>query len=125
MLIHGAKHEVDNNRIKLPHDIRLTVDAEQSLETIACADMKSHIAAAYKTPYGDDLTIEDVSTISSHQSELVQLADVIAGAVNRRKNDKGERNHKDDMADMIITQLDIQLERDDVPGVDASTWLYL
>jgi hypothetical protein len=125
MLIHGAKHEVDNNRIKLPHDIRLTVDAEQSLDTIACADMKSHIAAAYKTSYGDDLTIEDVSTISSHQSELVQLADVIAGAVNRRKNNKGERNHKDDMADMIITQLDIQLERDDVPGVDASTWLYL
>jgi hypothetical protein len=29
------------------------------------------------------------------------------------------------MADMIITQLDIKLERDDVPGVDASTWLYL
>jgi hypothetical protein len=27
--------------------------------------------------------------------------------------------------DMIITQLDIQLERDDVPGIDASTWLYL
>jgi hypothetical protein len=125
MLIHGAKHEVDNKRIKLPHDIRLTVDAEQSLDAIACADMKGHIAAAYRTSYGDDLTIEDVSTISSHKSQLVQLADVIAGAVNRRKNNKDARNHKDEMADMIITALDIQLERDDVPGVDASTWLYL
>jgi hypothetical protein len=123
MLIHGAAHEVDNKRIKLPHEIRLTVDAEQSLDAIACADMKGHIASAYKTAYGDDLTIEDVSAVSSHKSQLVQLADVIAGAVNRRKNNKGERNHKDEMADMVITQLDIQLEREDVPDVDASTWL--
>jgi Protein of unknown function (DUF3800) len=123
MLIHGAKHEVDSKRIKLPHDVRLTVDAEQSLDTIACADIKERIAAAYKTAYGDELIIEDVSAVSSHKSQLVQLADVVAGAVNRRKNNKGDRNHKDEMADMVITQLDIQLEKQSIPDVDASTWL--
>jgi len=123
MLIYGAKHEVDSKRIKLPHDIRLTVDAEQSLDTIACADIKERIAAAYKTAYGDELIIEDVSAVSSHKSQLVQLADVVAGAVNRRKNNKGDRNHKDEMADMVITQLDIQLEKQSIPDVDASTWL--
>jgi len=125
MLIRGAQHEIDNNRIKLPHEIRLTVDAEQSLDTIACADIRGRVAVAYKAAYGDNLTINDVSAVSSHKSELVQLADVIAGAVNRRKNHKGDRGHKDDMADMVITQLDIQLDRDDVPNVDASTWLYV
>lgn len=125
MLIRGAQHEVENNRIKLPHEIRLTVDAEQSLDTIACADIKGRVGVSYKASYGDNLTLNDVSAVSSHKSELVQLADVIAGAVNRRKNHKGDRGHKDEMADMIITQLDIQLGRDDVPDVDASTWLHL
>jgi Protein of unknown function (DUF3800) len=125
MLTRGAEHEIKNSRIKLPHEIELTVDAEQSLDAIACADIKSRIAAAYKMAYGGDLIISSVSSISSHKSELVQLADVVAGAVNRRKNHKGEPGHKDEMADMVITQLDIQLKQDDIPGVDASTWLYV
>lgn len=125
MLIRGAQHEIENNRLKLPHEIRLTVDAEQSLDTIACADIKARVAAAYKAFYGDGLMLDDVSSVSSHQSQLVQLADVIAGAVNRRKNHKGDRGHKDEMADMVISQLDIQLTRDDIPDVDASAWLYV
>jgi hypothetical protein len=123
MMVRGAQHEIRNNRIKLPQEIRLTVDAEQSLDVIACSDIKSRVAEAYKAAYGDELGIADVSAISSHKSELVQLADVIAGAVNRRKNHKGERGYKDDMADMVIDRLDIQLERDDIPGVDVTAWL--
>lgn len=125
MLVRGAKHEIDSNRVKLPHEIRLTVDAEQSLDVIACADIQSKTAEQYRVAYGDQLVIEEVSSISSHKSQLVQLADVIAGAVNRRRNHKGERGHKDEMADMIISQLDIQLEQNDIPGVDATTWLYI
>jgi hypothetical protein len=45
----------------------------------------------------------------------------LAGAVNRRKSHKGEPGSKDEIAEMVITQLDIQLEQDEVPGVDAST----
>jgi hypothetical protein len=125
MLVRGASHEVKSNRIRLPHEIRLTVDAEQSLDVIACSDIKNRIADAYKTLFEDELQIGDVSAVSSHASQMVQLADVIAGAVNRRRNHHGERGFKDDMADMIITELDIQLEKDDIPGVDATTWLHV
>lgn len=125
MLVRGAQHEIESNRVKLPHEIRFTVDAEQSLDVIACADIKNRIAQSYKATYGNQLVIDEVSSISSHKSQLVQLADVIAGAVNRRKNHKGEPGHKDEMADMIISQLDIQLEQNDIPDVDASTWLYV
>lgn len=123
MIIRGARHEIENNRLKLPHEIRLTVDAEQSLDVIACSDIRDRIAQAFKANYGDGLTVDEVSTISSHKSELVQLADVVAGAVNRRKNHKGERGFKDDMADMVIEKLNIQLEQDNIPEVDASAWL--
>lgn len=125
MLVRGARHEIDNNRIRLPHEIRLTVDAEQSLDIIACADIKDRIAAAYQGAYGETLVIDEVSAVSSHESPLVQLADVVAGAVNRRRNHQGERGFKDEMADLIITELDIQLEKNDIPGVDATTWLYV
>jgi hypothetical protein len=125
MMIRGAKHEVGSSRIKLPHAIRLTVDAEQSLDTFACSEMKSRIAMAYQAAHGDSLSVEEVTAISSQKSELVQLADLIAGAVNRRKNHTGELGYKDEMADLIIEQLDIQLEKDDIPGLDATTWLFV
>lgn len=123
MLVRGAEHEIRNNRIKLPHEIRLTVDAEQSLDVIACVDIKNRVAAAYRAAYGEQLVVDDVSSIASHKSEMVQLADVIAGAVNRRRNHKGDRGHKDEMADTIIDSLGIKLEKDDIPDIDASAWL--
>jgi hypothetical protein len=125
MMIRGAKHEVGSSRIKLPHAIRLTVDAEQSLDTFACSEMKSRIAMAYQAAHGDGLSVEEVTTISSQKSEPVQLADLVAGAVNRRKNHTGELGYKDEMADLIIEQLDIQLEKDDIPDLDATTWLFV
>ena len=125
MLVRGAKHEIDSNRIKLPHFIRLTVDAEQSLDVFACADIQNRIAASFKSSYGDQMGLDEVSAVSSHDSAMVQLADVIAGAVNRRRNHRGERNHKDEMADLIIQELDIQLEEDEIPGVDATVWLHI
>jgi hypothetical protein len=125
MMIRGAKHEISSSRIKLPHAIRLTVDAEQSLDAFACSEMKSRIAIAYQAEHGEHLSVEDVSTISSQKSELVQLADVIAGAVNRRKNHTGEPGYKDEMADLIIKELDIQLEKDAIPDLDATTCLFL
>ncbi len=123
MMVRGTHHEVVNSRIKLPHEIRLTVDAEESLDAISCADIQSRVAAAYQLAYGDELLITDVSPISSHKSELVQLADVIAGAFNRRKNHHGERNFKDDMADLIVSALDIQLELGAIPELDATAHL--
>jgi uncharacterized protein DUF3800 len=80
---------------------------------------------AYQTVHGEDVSVEDVTTISSQKSELVQLADLIAGAVNKRKNHTGESGYKDEMAELIIKELDIQLEKDDIPKLDATTWLFV
>ena len=123
MLVRGAEHELRSNRISLPQTIRLTVDHEQSLDVIACADIQSRVNEAYRAAYGEDLTVDSVKTISSHKSQLVQLADVVAGAVNRRRNHRGERGYKDDIADAILSRLDVQLDEGEVPGVDSSAWL--
>lgn len=126
MLVRGAQHEVDNKRIELPFKINLTIDEEQSLDAIALADMKAQIGEAYKRMYGDKLVLENLSAAPSHQSHLIQLADVVAGAINRVRNHKGDRNHKDEMADMIIHQLGLAVEQgDDIVDADASVLLTL
>ncbi len=122
MIVRGVEHEIQNGRISLPHEVALTVDAEQSLDEIARADIKNRIAAAFKTSY-DGMEIVEVNSAESHKSEMVQLADLVAGAINRKKNHKGERNFKDNIADMVIETLNIQLAPDEIPGVDATAWL--
>ncbi len=65
----------------------------------------------------------DVASADSKKTEIIQLADVVAGAINRKKNHTGEHGFKDDMADMVINRLQIQLEPGEIPNVDATTWL--
>ncbi|MFP3458946.1 DUF3800 domain-containing protein, partial [Psychrobacter sp. SIMBA_152] len=51
-----------------------------------------------------------IVAVSSKNSALVQLADVVAGSVNRRLNFAGTRNHKDEIADLVIERLGIELD---------------
>ena len=124
MIIRGIEHELASGRIVTPHAISLTVDAEQSLDEIAKADIKRNIELAFRNNYGEgSLFIGDVASVDSKKTPIIQLADVIAGAINRRINHTGDRGFKDEMADMIIDRFQIQLEPDEIPGVDATTWL--
>jgi hypothetical protein len=124
MIVRGMQHEIESGRISLPHAISLTVDAEQSLDAIAKADIKQNIQIAFKNSYGEGgIFMGDVASADSKKTEIIQLADVVAGAINRKKNQTGEHGFKDDMADMVINRLQIQLEPGEIPNVDATTWL--
>lgn len=124
MIVRGIQHELQSGRIALPHAVSLTVDAEQSLDAIAKADIKRNIQIAFKNSYGEEgLFMGDVASADSKKTEIIQLADVVAGAINRKKNHTGEHGFKDDMADMVINRLQIQLEPGEIPNVDATTWL--
>jgi hypothetical protein len=123
MVTRGVDHEIQNGRISLPFEVALTVDAEQSLDDIACSDIKDRIATSFRARYEDQLHIEGVRAADSHTSEMLQLADLVAGSINRKKNHKGERGFKDEIADMVIEKLSIQLEAGEIPGLDATAWL--
>jgi flagellar biosynthesis/type III secretory pathway chaperone len=120
MLVRGAAHEIESNRIDLPRDIAVTIDEEQSLDSFVIADLKRRVADRYQHDHDGQFLLTDIQTTSSRNSALVQLADLIAGAVNRYLNHEGERNYKDDMADLVVKMLDIDLSEDGVPGLDAS-----
>ncbi len=119
MLIRGAEHEIIQGRIDLPRHLSVTLDEEQSLDAFSLAEMKRSIASEYAKEYEENLVIENLSTVSSKTSSLIQLADLVAGAVNRRLNSQGENNYKDEMADWVIQMLDLNLNQEKLPGLDA------
>lgn len=97
------------------------MDEEQSIDRIALAEIRDRVVEGVKREGLDDVTFDDrFNTVSSKDSALVQLADVIAGAANRRVNFKGERNHKDDIADRVMDTLELELEEGKAPNVDAA-----
>lgn len=119
-MLRGAEHEIDNNRIGLPQKIEVTLDHEQSLDAITLDELKRRINDGYVAKYVEGVEVSKIETISSRSSPLVQLSDLVAGAINRKMNNAGDRNYKDEMADLIIQMLDLQFEQDNVEGLDVS-----
>lgn len=120
MLIRGIKHEVSQGRIDLPREVNVTLDEEQSLDPLLLSEMKQKIEREVEKDHNNQITINSIRTISSKNSTLIQLADLIAGAANRKLNNPGENNHKDEMADWIVHTLDLNLKDEEIPGLDAS-----
>jgi len=126
MLLKGLEHEVNSGRVGLPRDVTFTLDEEQSLDQIALEGMKQRIHDGLQSRHGDTLTLESVVAVSSKNSALVQLADVVAGSVNRRLNFTGTRNHKDDIADLVIATLGIELDSDEQDAdLDATVMFHI
>ena len=120
MLLRGVQHEIAQARIDLPREIGITMDEEHSLDSFSIAEMKRRIEIDFDRTYEGKVQLASIETISSKASALVQLADVVAGAVNRRLNFNGEQNFKDEMADWIVHTLDIALNEEGIPGLDVS-----
>lgn len=120
MLVRGAEHEIRQGRIDLPREIGVTIDEEQSLDPFTLSEMTRKVTADFARHYDGQLQLSSIETASSRNSALVQLADLVAGAVNRRLNHVGDRNYKDEMSDWIIHTLDLTLDEEGVPDLDVS-----
>ncbi|WP_410832621.1 DUF3800 domain-containing protein [Paraburkholderia sp. SIMBA_030] len=110
MLLKGLEHEVNSGRVGLPRYVTVTLNEEQSLDQIAIEGMKQRIHDGLQKRHENELILESIVAVSSKNSALVQLADVVAGSANRRLNFTGTRNHKDDIADLVIERLGIELD---------------
>lgn len=121
MLVRGLSHEIESGRVGVPRHVAVTMDEEQSIDRIALAEIRNRVVEGLEREHLEGVTFEErFNTVSSKDSALVQLADVIAGAANRRLNFKGERNHKDDIADRVMDALALTLEEGEAPDVDAA-----
>lgn len=124
MLIRGLVHEVGSARVALPLTVTVTLDEEPSLDEIARSDLKEAVERRYSELFERRASIESVDSVRSHDSVLVQLADLVAGAVNRRLNHLAERGAKDNMADAIVAAFGL-VDREEDVGLDAFARLHV
>lgn len=117
LVLKGFDHEVDSRRVELPRRLQLAID-EGGITPVGCEMLSQHLSTFLDRKYRTDVTFAGVEIINSKKSAAVQLADMITGVVNRKLNYRGERSHKDDLADYVVEQLDLKLS-DTVIGEDA------
>ncbi|PRH29732.1 DUF3800 domain-containing protein [Burkholderia multivorans] len=121
MLVRGLRHEIESGRVGVPRHVAVTMDEEQSIDRIALTEIRNRVSEGIERANLDGVTLDErFNNVSSKDSALVQLADVVAGAANRQLNFKGERNYKDEIADRVMDVLELKLEEDEAPGVDAA-----
>ncbi|WP_144113000.1 DUF3800 domain-containing protein [Paraburkholderia sp. BCC1886] len=121
MLVRGLRHEIESGRVGVPRHVGVTVDEEQSIDRIVLSEIRNTVAEGVERAHLDGVTLDErFNAVSSKESALIQLADVIAGAANRRLNFRGDRNFKDDIADRIMDVLGLQLEEGVAAEIDAA-----
>lgn len=125
MLMKGIHHEVKSGRVDMPRTVEVTIDEEASLDDIALTEMKVNVEKFIDVKSVlAGVSIGDFSSASSRHSPLLQLADVVAGALNRLRNHDGDRNFKDDYADVIVRELGLLVDEGE-EDFDAATVLRL
>lgn len=126
MLKNGVIHEVQSGRVVVPRTVEMTIDEEDSLDAIALSEMKASIESFFSQRFPDGaISIGEIAAASSKNSHLLQLADIVAGAINRRRNHEGERNFKCDFADQIIEKLGLVVEEGEDDSLDSAKVLSL
>lgn len=126
MLKKGLDHEIASGRISLPRTVEVTLDEEDSLDAIALSEMHAAVEQYLGARHGQSsVELAPITKAKSRQSDMLQLADLVAGAVNRKKNHEGEANFKDDYAAKVIERLGLAIEVGDDEDFDSSAMLTL
>lgn len=115
----GANHELNSNRIHLPKKINLTKDEEGESELVL-ETLKQGLADNFKIHYQDDLIMDQLISMPSHEHLFLQYADLFVASLNRKYNNPGD-NNKDRLAEYILETTQIneikfsatQVESDD------------
>jgi hypothetical protein len=100
----GVEHEVKVGRVTLPRGLHIVKDADAAPDALLLPDLERRLKVGCREYFNDNVRVESVMTGLSHESPLLQLADLFAGSVARKFNKDGETaNAKDQFADFFET----------------------
>jgi hypothetical protein len=110
LLRRGAEHEHKTGRAPLPRAVQVWKDQEtKGADKLLLARLKDRLQQAGKVEFDGKLTADDFEVVESHKSDLMQIADLFAGSLNRVLNAPGGNHAKDRFARYF-------LERVGMPG---------
>lgn len=120
LLLQGIKHEHESGRAPLPRRLQVWIDAEETnLDKLLVENLKDRLSQTAQTHFEKQLILDQVYTVESKTSPLLQIADLFTGSVNRILNRAGAKhNHKDELAEYFLNRfkIDLQMHENDKVG---------
>lgn len=112
-LVHiGIKHEVETKRLTLPRCVNIYKDKEDGTDRLEMAKLEQDLNASFTTHFENEATLKRLVAIDSAESFYIQLSDLFIGSVARilnREENNPQLNHKDALAEHIISLLRLDL----------------
>lgn len=104
LLLRGVEHENETGRAPLPRSIQVWKDAEEAgADKLFLANLEDKLKQAAKTRFDEKLYVDHLEAVDSKKLDLVQLADLFTGSLNRVLNASGQRvGPKDQFADYFL-----------------------
>jgi hypothetical protein len=127
-LVRGIEHEHETGRAPLPRKLQVWIDTEEAgLDRVRLANLDDRLRQVAKTRFNEELIVDRLEAGESKTNLLLQVADLLAGSVNRIVNRSGAKvTPKDEFAEYLLEALgvDLALPRNDTIG-DMSVYISL
>jgi hypothetical protein len=108
----GIEHEVEARRLTLPRYVSIYKDKEDGTDKLEMAKLEQDLHASFASHFKSEATLKQLVAIESAENFYIQLSDLFIGSVarvlNKEKNNP-QLNHKDALADYIISLLRLDL----------------
>ena len=112
-LVHiGIKHEVQTKRLTLPRYVNIYKDKEDGTDKLEMARLEQDLHASFTKHFENEATLKRLVAVESAENFYIQLSDLFIGSVARilnREENNTQLNHKDTLADYIISLLRLDL----------------
>jgi len=131
LVVHGVEHEDRTRRAPLPRGIYVTKDADNvegsGKDDLVIDRLTDRLKQAANARYNKQLYIDRVVCRDSHQTPLLQIADLFAGSINRLVNFPEQEGHKTDFAKYFLGRIGVQPDpkySDEEDSRGMMLWLY-
>jgi hypothetical protein len=110
LIADGVRHEHESGRATLPRMLSLLIDDEEDgSDRLKLANVKERI----KGQQIDDLYLGEFQAVVSKTNYFIQIIDLFVGSVNRKLNTPDGSNHKDELANFILSSLNLDFTKID------------
>jgi len=118
LLTKGIDHEVATGRAPLPRILDVWKDLEEiGADKLLMAKLEERLKQAAASTYDDKLIVQRCVALDSKSNIFLQVADLVSSSANRvLSREEGVRNHKDELADYVLTCLGIGI----TPSLDLA-----
>ncbi len=122
-LIHkGIEHEVRTGRATLPRVVTIYKDKDDGTDRILMVKFEQDLKLGFKQHFDDQLELDILEAVDSKNNLFIQLSDLYIGSLSRilNRDSESQRNHKDELADYIVSLLGLDLNGENAAYQDVA-----